>query len=727
MSRQPLLRLRVVGRLTIGLLGVASALLLAPHAGAQPEVDANNAITAAFDASGGDAGPLGPRMGDAYPVGAGFAQNFAGGKMYFTPATGAHFMRGAILEKYEATGGPAEGDLGFPTMDEGPGRAPDSVNATFSAPDNPVIFWTPGTGARVVRGPINAAWDRLGGSSGPLGVPAEDETYNGPVVTQKFTGGELSYDSRAKTFTTVPPELAGQLGDLTIPDDPVTAINAARRAAGGALGPLGAPDGDPYPIGSDGMAQDFVNGTIFYSPDTGANVVTGQVLAKYESVGGPEGDLGFPITGEEDGGLAPSSRMSTFAAEDKPVIFWTPDHGAFIVRGAMNAAWDKLGGATGDLGAPVADQTQNGDVVTQRFSGGAISWDTATQKFSTEPANLASQLAGLEVPGGAAPQSPPPSSTQASENADDSGLKLNWWWLLALVPVLAVLGSVAYAVLRSRGGRSETDMYSLPGPDDGPDFHPAMAGGGQQTGGDDSREDALFGDRYAREGLGSLASATPSTPPAAGEFTPEPLSFWGAPVPQDGSEGHDDAEDGVEAAQEDPDSVDTAPTRLPTAEEVASRNDTVADDVVADDTVADDDLADDVADDDPAHADLADGVGDVADEDDTAEKLSAEDFAADPEPFTAPVALARPEPVRDSLTDTGRHARIVLDEPMPLGTALHMPFDDPEEIPPGYPVKADTKSGLYWAPDSADYHEAPVEIWFASEEIARTNGFVRGE
>src|SRR6185503_11327044 len=251
-----------------------------------------------------------------------------------------------------------------------------------------VIFWTPDTGARVVRGPINAAWDKLGGSAGQLGVPTDDETYRGKLVTQKFSGGELTYDRKAKTFTTVPPELAGQLSDLQVPDDPVSAINAARRAAGGPLGPLGAAEGEPYPIGSDGFGQDFVNGKIFYSPDTGANVVTGQVLAKYESVGGPEGDLGFPITGEVDGGLPPASRMSTFAADDKPVIFWTPDHGAVIVRGPMNAAWDKLGGATGELGAPVADQTENGDVITQRFSGGAISWNSVTKKFSTEPANL---------------------------------------------------------------------------------------------------------------------------------------------------------------------------------------------------------------------------------------------------------------------------------------------------------------------------------------------------
>lgn len=695
MSRQPMLRLRVVGRFTIGLLGVATALLMAPHAAAQPEVDANNAITAAFDASGGDGGPLGPRAGDVYPVGAGFAQNFAAGKMFFTPQTGAHFMQGAILEKYESAGGPAEGDLGFPTIDEGPGRAPESRNATFSAPDNPVIFWTPATGARIVRGPINAAWDRLGGSSGRLGVPSDDETYSGSVVTQKFTGGELSYDSRAKAFTTVPPELAGELGDLAIPDDPIAAINAARRSAGGALGPLGAPEGDPYEIGDAGMAQDFVNGTIFYSPDTGANVVTGQVLAKYESVGGPEGDLGFPISGEQDGGLAPSSRMSAFAAEDKPVIFWTPDHGAFIVRGAMNAAWEKLDGATGDLGAPVADQTQDGSVITQRFSGGSVSWDSATQKFNTEPAGLAPRLVGLEVPGAGAPQAPP-TSTQASENSEDSGLKWNWWWLLALVPILLVLGLVAFAVMRSRGRDGEDDPFGYQGPG-GHGFEPAMVGGGEQPASEEGREDALFGDRYAREGLGSLASAAPTSPPAPEEFRPEPLSFWGAPVQRSPEvTGDDGAAD--DAEQEDPDAIDTAPTRLPTVAETSQA------DALPDES---DDLTDD-----------GDPDSEVA-----AEEFDAEDFAADREPIVAPVAA----PVRDAVTDTGRHARIDIDEPMPLGTALHMPFDDPSEIPSGYPIKADTKSGLYWAPDSADYHEAPVEIWFASEEIARTNGFVRGE
>ena len=237
MNGQQTVRRTMLGRLAVGLLAVAAVGLLAPVAAATPQDDADAAITAAWQAAGGDTGLLGPKDGGVYPAGEGFGQDFPGGKIFFTPATGAHIMTGAILHKYMSRGGPADGDLGFPTIDEGAGKAPDSRNTTFSAADNPVIFWTPDTGARVVRGPINAAWDKLDGSAGPLGVPSDDEAYRGNLVTQKFTGGEVTYDRKAKAFTTVPPELAGQLDGLQIPDDPASAINAARRAAGGPLGP----------------------------------------------------------------------------------------------------------------------------------------------------------------------------------------------------------------------------------------------------------------------------------------------------------------------------------------------------------------------------------------------------------------------------------------------------------------------------------------------------------
>ena len=117
----------------VGALSVAVALLMAPTAYATPESDADAAISHTWDAAGGDTGELGAKDGDVYQVGAGFAQNFAGGKIYFSEGTGAHLIYGAILDKYQALGGAADSDLGFPTIDEGAGKATDSRNSTFSA------------------------------------------------------------------------------------------------------------------------------------------------------------------------------------------------------------------------------------------------------------------------------------------------------------------------------------------------------------------------------------------------------------------------------------------------------------------------------------------------------------------------------------------------------------------------------------------------------------------
>ncbi|MFZ0904379.1 MAG: hypothetical protein WAN71_11030, partial [Mycobacterium sp.] len=433
----------VVGRALLGLVALATALgcaaLLAPVAAASPLGEADDAITAAWKDAGGDHSDLGAKQGDCYAAGQGFAQDFVHGKMFFTPATGAKSMSGAVLDKYEALGGPAASDLGFPTINEVPGLAgPDSRVSTFSASDKPLIFWTPEHGAFVVRGAINAAWDKLGSSGGALGVPVGDETYDGEVATQAFSGGQVSWNRLTKAFATVPPNLANQLTDLQVPIDPTAAINMAWRAAGGPSGPLGAKQGDQYSVGGDGLAQNFAGGKIFFSPATGANAVESDILAKYEALGGPGASaLGYPIANEADGGLKPASRVSAFAAADKPVIFWTPDHGAYVVRGAIKAAWDELGAATGKLGAPVGDQTANKDVITQKFTGGQISWNQAKNTFSTQPTNLASALSGLQVPGQKMPAG-------SASNAGVGGW-LNWhrWWLPAAVAAAVLLTGIA--------------------------------------------------------------------------------------------------------------------------------------------------------------------------------------------------------------------------------------------------------------------------------------------
>ncbi|MEU0494451.1 hypothetical protein [Mycobacterium sp. NPDC006124] len=657
---------RTIGRAGVVVVAVMGAVLLvAPLAAATPEGDADSAITQAWDAGGGPTGPLGVKDGGVYPAGAGFGQNFAGGKIFFTPETGAHAMTGAILDEYQALGGPADGDLGFPTIDEGDGKAPGSRNTTFSAADRPVIFWTPDTGAHVVRGAVNSAWDKLGGSAGVLGVPTDDETYRGDEIGQTFTGGQITWNRKTNAFTTVPPELADQLAGLEIPGDVTTAIATARRAAGGPLGPLGASDGDQYAIGSDGAGQNFAGGKIYYSPATGANVLTGQVLAKYESVGGPEGDLGFPTGDETDGGLAPMSKVASFAAADKPVIFWTPDFGAVIVRGAMNAAWTKLGGATGQLGAPTADQSVDGDVVTQKFSGGAVSWNKTTNEFTTEPASLQSQLKGLEVPGATSPEAS--AAPAASSDGGSGWFRPNVWWLLGIVPVLILIGVVAAAVLlnRRRHDRASRDEF------------------------DDDYDDDYDEDDYLEEHSGPIPVGE------HGADSEGRRSSWAMPADEhgDGSPTADgETHDGFVAdLSDDQDAIDTAPTPI-----------------VA--TTGDEPEA-------PWFSDL--------DEPDSV-------TTADPVIMVEPVVEepvvddeAQPEPEFDSGPPSGRHAAIHLAEPVVAEPSLRLARGD-RDAPSGYPIKADTKTGLYWTPGSGGYDDVEPEIWFASEEFALTNGFAKG-
>jgi len=143
----------------------------------------------------------------------------------------------------------------------------------------------------------------------------------------------------------------------------------------------------------------------------------------------------------------------------------------------MNAAWAKLGGATGDLGAPTADQTENGDVVTQKFNGGAISWDKAANKFTTEPPNLASALSGLKVPGQDVPKAPP-AAAGASNDQGGKWFSKGWWWLLAIIPVVLLVAAVVIAVMlnRRRGEEraplNQFDDYQGHDDDSDPDSRP---------------------------------------------------------------------------------------------------------------------------------------------------------------------------------------------------------------------------------------------------------------
>ncbi|MFZ0903400.1 MAG: hypothetical protein WAN71_05875, partial [Mycobacterium sp.] len=115
------------------------------------------------------------------------------------------------------------------------------------------------------------------------------------------------------------------------------------------------------------------------------------------------------------------------------------------------------------------------------------------------------------------------------------------------------------------------------------------------------------------------------------------------------------------------------------------------------------------------------------------EHFEEEHFEEDPDAVdTAPTRIPTPSEVRG-----GRHAAADPEEDtthfaaatpiVPGQLTIHLPLDDPYQVPDGYPVKANASFGLYYMPDSALYEDTLAEIWFVSEEIAQANGFNKAQ
>ncbi|EFL05480.1 hypothetical protein SSMG_01151 [Streptomyces sp. AA4] len=96
-----------------------------------------------------------------------------GSSIYWTPATGAQSIHGAIRQKWADLGW--ERGLGYPTTDET--STPDGTGRYnhFNGAQGSSIYWTPATGAQSIHGAIRQKWADLGWEKGRLGYPTSDE------------------------------------------------------------------------------------------------------------------------------------------------------------------------------------------------------------------------------------------------------------------------------------------------------------------------------------------------------------------------------------------------------------------------------------------------------------------------------------------------------------------------------------------------------------------------
>ncbi|MGP5378622.1 alpha/beta hydrolase-fold protein [Corynebacterium casei] len=221
----------------------------------------------------------------------------------------------------------------------------------------------------VAKGPANAAGvgleviSRM--STDTFIKRAKDANVD--VVSKLRPSGVHSWEYWQFEMTQAWPYIADTfgLGEVDRGSDcqPVGAIAEATES-----GVIGNCLNDEYDV-EDGKAQDFATGTAYWSPETGARALFGRINARYAEIGGPSSWLGFPTTGET---TAPDG-VGRFVHFENGSIYWTPQTGAFAVTKAMMKAWGANGYESGDLKYPSGPVTNvEGGGQFQNFQNGVL-------------------------------------------------------------------------------------------------------------------------------------------------------------------------------------------------------------------------------------------------------------------------------------------------------------------------------------------------------------------
>ncbi|MCF6737738.1 LGFP repeat-containing protein, partial [Blastococcus sp. KM273129] len=228
-------------------------------------------------AAGWERGALG------YPVGdttcglrdGGCFQHFQGGSVYWSPGTGARVLSVEIRDRWGAAGW-ENGALGFPVSDVGSLKD----GGRFVHFQGGSIYWSPATGARIVSGVVRDRWAAAGWENGPLGFPVSDVTAlaDGGAFAH-FQGGSVYWSSGTGARVLLAP------------------VRDAWLAAGGDAGDLGMPVADAAST-PDGLAQygRFAGGAVYLHAALGGHVVPGAVVEAWDAAGGIDGVLGYPTS-----------------------------------------------------------------------------------------------------------------------------------------------------------------------------------------------------------------------------------------------------------------------------------------------------------------------------------------------------------------------------------------------------------------------------------------------
>lgn len=103
--------------------------------------------------------------------------------------------------------------------------------------------------------------------------------------------------------------------------------------------------------------------------------VSGNILAKYNEMGGVQSPLGEPTAAAVEGPNGGSCQEFTGGA-----ICWSEQTDAHVVWGDIRQAWEENGGVNGELGYPTSDEKDNPNGKESDFTGGTITWNSADRQ-----------------------------------------------------------------------------------------------------------------------------------------------------------------------------------------------------------------------------------------------------------------------------------------------------------------------------------------------------------
>ncbi|WP_284581614.1 FG-GAP-like repeat-containing protein [Streptomyces sp. 2P-4] len=268
---------------------------------------------------------------------------------------------------------------------EFPGRAPAGGSA-FGAGRQLVLggtswsecreFSSTGTGKHSLCGPILAKFLAKGGTA-KLGFPSTDV-----LVAPDGVGRYINIRGIGQTADNGSIYWHPSTGAWVV----WGSIRAKWLALGAEKGILGYPTSDESPTFDGGRFNTFSSptggkGGIFYSKDTGSFEVHGAVFAKYMSLGGPAGYLGYPVTDErvaaDKVGRYNHFRQRSETGETGS-IFWTRATGAWSVHGGIRSKWLALDAERGALGYPTSDEYDVAGGLREDFQKGYIRWNRTT-------------------------------------------------------------------------------------------------------------------------------------------------------------------------------------------------------------------------------------------------------------------------------------------------------------------------------------------------------------